>query len=69
MAQLWQSELLSPRGSQPVRQTWGHTGKLDRIFLNLLKASSKCLYIRLFRKQRHYGEIRNWLGDTNEEQK
>lgn len=46
VAELLQGELLSPRGSQPVRQTWGHTGKLGRIFTNLLKSSSKCLYCK-----------------------
>ena len=41
----------------------GDVGKLDIIYPDILKAYSKCLHIRLFRNQRHYGEIRNWLGD------
>ena len=67
-AQLLQGGLLSPREvHSQLGRPRGDAGKLDIIYPDILKAYSKCLHIRLFRNQRHYGEIRNWLGDRNQE--
>lgn len=64
------------RASSSPPEVHSHSGRpggtqenLVEFSPNLSKASSKCLHIRLFRKNRHYGEIRNWMADTNEEQK
>lgn len=59
VAQLLQGDLFSQRAGQ----TRGDAGKLDVIYPDVLKAYRKSLCIRLFRNQRHYREIRNWLGD------
>lgn len=51
------------QGSQPIGQAGGDAGKRDLIYPDILKAYGKCLRIRFFRNQRHYGEIRNWSGE------
>lgn len=62
----------SPEATSP--QPWGHfssmggTGRLALICPGILKAYGKLFPIRLLRKRSHYGEIRNWLRDGNQEQ-